>query len=75
MICIMSLKRAKVFQTGRNQAVRLPKEFRFEGDIFAATLPRSSGSPVGAETPEGVRAPTLDAVIVVLRQGAVIVPV
>ncbi len=24
-------KRAKIFQTGRSQAVRLPKEFRFEG--------------------------------------------
>jgi antitoxin VapB len=24
--------RAKVFWTGRSQAVRLPKEFRFEGD-------------------------------------------
>ncbi len=24
-------KRAKLFQTGRSQAVRLPKEFRFEG--------------------------------------------
>jgi antitoxin VapB len=27
-----SAKRAKVFWTGRSQAVRLPKEFRFEGD-------------------------------------------
>jgi len=26
-----SEKRAKLFQTGRSQAVRLPKEFRFEG--------------------------------------------
>ena len=25
-------QRAKVFWTGRSQAVRLPKEFRFEGD-------------------------------------------
>lgn len=24
--------RAKLFQNGRSQAVRLPKEFRFEGD-------------------------------------------
>jgi antitoxin VapB len=24
-------KRAKLFQTGRSQAVRLPKEFRFKG--------------------------------------------
>lgn len=26
------MKTAKVFQNGRSQAVRLPKEFRFEGD-------------------------------------------
>ena len=32
MICIMDTKRAKVFMTGRSQAVRLPKEFRFAGD-------------------------------------------
>lgn len=25
-------KRARIFWTGRSQAVRLPKEFRFEGD-------------------------------------------
>jgi antitoxin VapB len=28
----MKGKRAKVFWTGRSQAVRLPKEFRFESD-------------------------------------------
>ena len=26
------MERAKIFWTGRSQAVRLPKEFRFEGD-------------------------------------------
>jgi len=26
------MKTAKLFQNGQNQAVRLPKEFRFEGD-------------------------------------------
>ena len=26
---------AKVFWTGRSQAVRLPKEFRFEGDVVS----------------------------------------
>ena len=26
------MRTAKLFQTGRSQAVRLPKEFRFEGD-------------------------------------------
>jgi antitoxin VapB len=28
----VTAKRAKVFWTGRSQAVRLPKEFRFSGD-------------------------------------------
>jgi antitoxin VapB len=28
----LSMKRAKLFQNGQSQAVRLPKEFRFEGD-------------------------------------------
>ncbi|HEY9716738.1 MAG TPA: type II toxin-antitoxin system VapB family antitoxin [Trichormus sp.] len=26
------MKRAKIFKNGQSQAVRLPKEFRFEGD-------------------------------------------
>ncbi len=26
------MKKAKLFQSGQSQAVRLPKEFRFEGD-------------------------------------------
>ncbi|MHB1101499.1 MAG: antitoxin [Devosia sp.] len=29
------MQRAKVFWNGRSQAVRLPKEFRFEGDEVA----------------------------------------
>jgi len=28
----MKAKKAKVFWTGRSQAIRLPKEFRFETD-------------------------------------------
>ncbi len=28
----MTLKTAKLFKNGQSQAVRLPKEFRFEGD-------------------------------------------
>ncbi|MEE9423303.1 MAG: type II toxin-antitoxin system VapB family antitoxin [Gammaproteobacteria bacterium] len=28
----MSAKKAKIFMNGRSQAVRLPKEFRFEAD-------------------------------------------
>jgi virulence-associated protein VagC len=31
----MTHGRAKVFWTGRSQAVRLPKEFRFEGEEVA----------------------------------------
>jgi antitoxin VapB len=34
---------ARVFTTGRNQAVRLPTEFRFEGDTV---LVHREGSPV-----------------------------
>ena len=30
---VMKTKKARVFWTGRSQAVRLPKEFRFETDI------------------------------------------
>jgi len=29
---IMRAKTAKIFRNGRSQAVRLPREFRFEGD-------------------------------------------
>lgn len=49
MICIMSIKRAKVFKTGRSQAVRLPKEFRFAGDTV---LIRRKGAAVILE-PDG----------------------
>lgn len=50
----MKYKRASVFWTGRSQAVRLPKEFRFEGDTV---LVRREGSTVilepSREWPEG----------------------
>ncbi len=49
MVCTMSIKRAKLFQTGRSQAVRLPKEFRFAGDTV---LIRHEGSAVILE-PDG----------------------
>ena len=49
MIPIMPLKRAKLFQTGRSQAVRLPKEFRFKGD---SVLVRREGASVILE-PDG----------------------
>jgi len=48
------IKRAKVFWTGRSQAVRLPKEFRFDGDTV---LVRREGASVILEPadvwPEG----------------------
>jgi antitoxin VapB len=47
-------KRAKVFWTGRSQAVRLPKEFRFETDTV---LVRRDGDAIVLEPaddwPEG----------------------
>lgn len=50
----MKPKRARVFWTGRSQAVRLPKEFRFESDTV---LVRREGSSVILEPsdawPEG----------------------
>ncbi len=45
----MLTKRAKIFRTGRSQAVRLPKEFRFAGDTV---LVRRRGSAVILE-PDG----------------------
>ena len=50
----MPTRRAKVFWSGRSQAVRLPKEFRFEGDTV---LVRRQGNAVilepADEWPEG----------------------
>lgn len=42
----MKTKKAKVFWTGRSQAIRLPKEFRFETD---AVLVRREGQAVIVE--------------------------
>ena len=40
---VVKMKTAKLFQNGQSQAVRLPKEFRFEGDeVFI----KKSGSAV-----------------------------
>jgi antitoxin VapB len=54
MGALMRHKTASVFWTGRSQAVRLPKEFRFEGDTV---LVRREGSSVilepNLEWPEG----------------------
>lgn len=46
----MKGKRAKVFWTGRSQAVRLPKEFRFESDTV---LVRREGDAVILEPTDG----------------------
>ena len=50
----MKQKTASIFWTGRSQAVRLPKEFRFEGDTV---LVRREGNAVILEPardwPEG----------------------
>jgi antitoxin VapB len=50
----MNSKRAKVFWTGRSQAIRLPKEFRFQTDTV---LVRRQGRAVlvepAHEWPEG----------------------
>ncbi|MGZ5433605.1 MAG: antitoxin [Thermoanaerobaculia bacterium] len=50
----MRQKTARIFWTGRTQAVRLPKEFRFEGDTV---LVRREGNAVILEPahawPEG----------------------
>ncbi|HSZ81665.1 MAG TPA: AbrB/MazE/SpoVT family DNA-binding domain-containing protein, partial [Polyangia bacterium] len=43
------MKRAKLFMTGRSQAVRLPKEFRFAGE---SVLVRREGRAVILE-PDG----------------------
>jgi len=39
----MNMKTAKLFRNGQSQAVRLPKEFRFEGN---AVFIKKSGSAV-----------------------------
>lgn len=46
----MERKKAKLFWTGRSQAVRLPKEFRFEGDTV---LVRREGDTIILEPPRG----------------------
>lgn len=46
----MNRKKAKLFWTGRSQAVRLPKEFRFEGD---SVLVRGGGDSIILEPPRG----------------------
>ena len=42
---------AKIFVTGRSQAVRLPKEFRFEGDAVFIRRDPASGDVVLSRRP------------------------
>lgn len=43
-------KTAKIFTTGRSQAVRLPKEFRFTSDVVNISRDPVTGNIVLAET-------------------------
>ncbi len=43
-------KTAKIFMTGRSQAVRLPKEFRFTGDTISISRDPVTGHVVLAES-------------------------
>ena len=43
-------KTAKIFMTGRSQAVRLPKEFRFKGDEVDIRRDPVTGNVILAET-------------------------
>jgi antitoxin VapB len=45
-------KTAKLFKNGRSQAVRLPKEFRFEGSEVAIRRDPSTGEVILAPTPK-----------------------
>ncbi len=42
-------KTAKIFMTGRSQAVRLPKEFRFRGELVNISRDPVSGNVILAE--------------------------
>jgi antitoxin VapB len=54
-------KTAKVFKNGRSQAVRLPKEFRFEGTEVAIRRNPATGEVVLAEAPKVVSQKKLSA--------------
>ena len=45
------MKTAKLFQNGQSQAVRLPKEFRFEGDEVYITRDDATGDVVLSNRP------------------------
>jgi antitoxin VapB len=45
------VKTAKLFKNGRSQAVRLPKEFRFEGDDVTIRRVPATGEIILAQSP------------------------
>ena len=57
----MEMRTAKVFMSGNSQAIRLPKEFRFEGDevyikkgkngIILLEKPKKSWEEIAADMP------------------------
>ncbi len=51
------MKRAKLFRNGQSQAVRLPKEFRFDGDFVYV---KKSGNAVVLLSAKGAWEPLLD---------------
>ena len=51
------VKRAKIFWSGRSQAVRLPKEFRFDG---AEVTIRRQGNAIILEAPKADDTPGTD---------------
>lgn len=44
--------KAKIFKSGRSQAVRLPKEFRFEGDEVFVRRDPATGDVVLSRRPD-----------------------
>ena len=52
-----TMKRAKLFRNGQSQAVRLPKEFRFEGDFVYV---KKSGNAVLLLPAKGIWDPLVE---------------
>ena len=45
------MKTARLFQNGGSQAVRLPSEFRFEGDVVYVRRDETTGDVILSSTP------------------------
>jgi antitoxin VapB len=52
MEVVMSSKTAKIFTTGRSQAVRLPAEFRFEGNEVFVRRDAKTGDVILSRKPD-----------------------